>query len=50
MDDSKSKIFVNGNEAKEYIHAPLVDGYHYRAEFFTKTYDKSQEHDFAPPK
>ncbi|HEY8110133.1 MAG TPA: hypothetical protein VIG05_04650 [Candidatus Nitrosotenuis sp.] len=49
MDDSKSKIFVNGNEAKEYIHARLVDGNHYRAEFFTKTYDKSQEHDFAPP-
>ena len=50
MDDTKSKIFVNGKEAPEFIRVPLVDGYTYRAEFITKTYDKSAEHDFAPPK
>lgn len=50
MDDSKSKIYINGKESKDYIHAPLVDGYHYRAEFITKTYDESTEHDFVPPK
>ncbi|MBM2851715.1 MAG: hypothetical protein HW420_262 [Candidatus Nitrosotenuis sp.] len=50
MDQEKSKIYVNGQESKDFVHASLVDGYHYRAEFFTKTYDKSTEHDFAPPK
>ncbi|MBI5147104.1 MAG: hypothetical protein HZA84_07800 [Thaumarchaeota archaeon] len=50
MDQSKSKIYVNGNESKDYTHTPIIDGYHYRAEFFTKTYDKTAEHDFAPPK
>lgn len=50
MDDSKSKIFVNGKEAPEFIRTPLIDGNSYRAEFVTKTYDESIEHDFAPPK
>jgi len=50
MDDSKSKIYINGKESKDYIHSPLIDGYHYRAEFTTKTYDESTEHDFVPPK
>jgi hypothetical protein len=50
MDQAKSKIYVNGKEFKDYIRAPLTDGYHYRAEFITKTYDKTAEHDFAPPK
>lgn len=50
MDDSKSKIFVNGKESEHYTRAPLIDGAHYRAEFFTKAYDQNQDRDFAPPK
>jgi hypothetical protein len=49
MDDGKSKIFVNDKESPDFIHAPLVDGYHYRAEFISKAYDSSKEKDFAPP-
>lgn len=49
MVESKSKIFVNGKESADFIRAPLVDGYHYRAEFTSKGYDESQEKDFAPP-
>lgn len=49
MDQSKSKIYVNGAESPDFIHAPLVDGYHYRAEFTSKDYDTSKDKDFAPP-
>lgn len=49
MDESKSKIFVNGVESKAYVRAPLIDGAHYRAEFITKGYDSYQDKDFAPP-
>ena len=49
MDDSKSKIFVNGQESSLYIHEPLKDGYHYKAEFTTKEYDSSKDDDFLPP-
>lgn len=50
MDESRSKVFVDGKESPDYIRTPLVDGSHYRAEFITKTYDQASEHDFAPPK
>lgn len=49
MDQSKSRVFVNGIESPDFIHAPLVDGYHYRAEFTTKAYDESKDTDFLPP-
>jgi hypothetical protein len=50
MNEGKSKIFVNGKESPDFIRAPLVDGYSYRAEFVSKSYDEYQEKDFAPPK
>jgi hypothetical protein len=49
MDESKSRILVNGKEAAEFIRAPLIDGYHYRAEFISKSYDSSKDTDFLPP-
>ena len=49
MDQSKSKIFVNGIESDKFIHAPLVDGNVYRAEFTSKAYDESKDTDFLPP-
>jgi hypothetical protein len=49
MDEKRSKIYVDGKESPEYIRTPLVDGSHYRAEFFTKSYESYKEHDFAPP-
>lgn len=49
MDDSKSKVFVNGIESPDYISAKMVDGYHYRAEFTSKAYDTSKDRDFLPP-
>ncbi len=49
MDQSKSRILVNGIESADFIHAPFVDGYHYKAEFTSKTYDESKDTDFMPP-
>jgi len=49
MEQSKSRVFVNGMESPDFIHAPLVEGYHYRAEFTTKAYDESKDRDFLPP-
>jgi hypothetical protein len=49
MNEGKSKLFVNEKEAPEFIRAPLVDGYHYRAEFTSKAYDESKDKDFLPP-
>lgn len=49
MDASKSKIIVNGEESPHFIHAPLEDGNHYRAEFRSKGYDESKDQDFMPP-
>lgn len=49
MQEAKSKIIVNGKESADFIRAPLVDGYHYRAEFISKSYDDSKDKDFAPP-
>ena len=49
MDQSKSRIFVNDVESKDFINSPLVQGYHYRAEFTSKAYDESKDTDFMPP-
>lgn len=50
MDETRSKIYIDGKVSPNYIREPLVDGAHYRAEFFTKNYEESSEHDFLPPK
>jgi hypothetical protein len=50
MQESKSKIFVDGRESADFIRTPLVEGAHYRAEFTSKAYDEFQDRDFAPPK
>ncbi len=49
MDQSKSTIYVNGNESPHFINHPLQDGYHYKAEFTSKAYDESKDSDFLPP-
>lgn len=49
MDQSKSRIYVNGILSNEFIHTPLVDGNNYRAEFTSKQYDSSKDKDFLPP-
>jgi hypothetical protein len=36
MDETKSKIYVNGVESDKFIHTIIQDGVHYRAEFSTK--------------
>ena len=36
MDQTKSRVLVNGIESSDFIRAPLVDGYHYKAEFTSK--------------
>jgi hypothetical protein len=33
----------------DFISSPLVDGYHYKAEFISKAYDSSKDKDFLPP-
>ena len=49
MDQSKSRILVNGQVSDQFIHSPLVDGYVYKAEFTSKAYDSSKDTDFMPP-
>ncbi|MBM3905910.1 MAG: hypothetical protein FJ354_04410 [Thaumarchaeota archaeon] len=49
MDESKSKVYVDGSESPYYIREPLVSGAHYKIEFYTKGYDEASERDFAPP-
>ena len=49
MEQSKSKIIVNGKESPHFINEVLVDGYTYRAEFTSKDYDTSKDGDFMPP-
>lgn len=49
MQESRSKVYVNGVESPDFIRAPLVEGNSYRAEFVSKAYDDSQEKDFLPP-
>ena len=49
MDLSKSRIIVNGVESKLFINEPLVQGYHYKAEFTSKEHEESKDTDFLPP-
>ncbi len=49
MDESKSRIIMDGKESKSFIHTLLKDGSVYRAEFYSKEFDASQEADFLPP-
>ena len=49
MDESKSRIVVDGKESDRFIHALLKDGSVYRAELYSEGFDESQESDFLPP-
>lgn len=49
MDESKSVIYVNDKVSDDFIHAPLKDGYHYKAVFISKEYEESESRDFLPP-
>ncbi|MFM9875123.1 MAG: hypothetical protein ACKVN8_01910 [Nitrosarchaeum sp.] len=49
MDESKSKIFVNGIESENFISTPLQDGYHYKGMFTSKAYDEAKDKDYLPP-
>ena len=49
MDQSKSRIIVNGLESEFFINEPLVQGYHYKAEFTSKEHEVSKDSDFLPP-
>ncbi len=49
MDQSKSKIFVDGVESPKFLNTPLENGKHYRAEFTSREYDESKDTDFLPP-
>jgi hypothetical protein len=48
MDDKQSKIYVNGVESPDFIHAILQDGAHYKAEFVSKSSEAAPS--FTPPK
>ncbi len=49
MDESKSRMVVDGKESDRFIHALLKDGSVYRGEFYSEGFDESQESDFLPP-
>ena len=49
MEQSKSRILVNGVQSEHFINSPLIDGYHYTAEFTSKAYEESEDTDFLPP-
>ena len=49
MDESKSRIIMDGKESDRFIHTLLKDGSVYRAEFYSEEFDASQESDFLPP-
>ncbi len=49
MDESKSRMVVDGKETDEGIHVLLKHGSVYRAEFYSEGFDESQESDFLPP-
>ncbi len=49
MDESKSRMIVDGKETDEGIHALLKHGSVYRAEFYSEGFDQSKESDFLPP-
>ena len=49
MDETKSKIYVNGIESENFINTPLQEGYHYKAVFISKAYDEAKDKDYLPP-
>ena len=49
MDDSKTRVMIDGKETDEGIGVHLKDGSVYRAEFYREGFDESQESDFLPP-
>ena len=49
MDESKTRVMIDGKETDEGIHVLLKDGSVYRAEFYSEGLDKSKESDFLPP-
>ena len=49
MDETKSKMYVNGRESENFINTPLQDGYHYKGIFTSKAYDEAKDTDFLPP-
>ena len=49
MDESKSRIIMDGKVSDKFIHTLLKDGSVYRAEFYSEEFDASQEADFLPP-
>ena len=49
MDESQSRILINGDESPGFISTPFIDGATYRAEFTSKAYDESKDSDFLPP-
>ena len=48
MDQTKSKMYVNGRESENFINTPLQEGYHYKAVFTSKAYDEAKDKDFLP--
>ena len=49
MDDSKTRVMIDGKESDEGIHVLLKHGSVYRAEFYSEGLDESKESDFLPP-
>jgi hypothetical protein len=49
MDQSKSRMLVNGKVSEGFINTPLIEGNHYVAEFTSKEYDETKDSDFLPP-
>jgi hypothetical protein len=48
MDETKSRILVNGVESPDFIHTQLEDGVHYKAEFISKASENGSP-SFTPP-
>ena len=49
MDDSKTRVMIDGKETDEGIHVLLKHGSVYSAEFYSEGFDQSEESDFLPP-
>tara|TARA_B100000315_G_scaffold215946_1_gene215519 strand:- start:456 stop:1043 length:588 start_codon:yes stop_codon:yes gene_type:complete len=49
MDESKSRMLVDGKESDRFINALLKDGSVYKGIFYTEEFDIAKETDFLPP-
>nr|AIF21454.1 hypothetical protein [uncultured marine thaumarchaeote SAT1000_05_A05]AIF21576.1 hypothetical protein [uncultured marine thaumarchaeote SAT1000_05_B05] len=49
MDDSKTRVMIDGKESDMGIHTLLKHGSVYKAEFYSEGFDQSKESDFLPP-